>query len=140
MNNAVSVSSCVIHLSVSNSCLCLECKLQRTGTYPIGTVLSRVRSCSVSGTPVNCHDIAVQLCNVEDAGGSSHDEYKFILYLESCKMQRLYVVKLYVNIQIERILITNLYKKQSERFIPLAERKAKLTDQDCSQELIPRLQ
>lgn len=53
MNNAVSVSSYVIHLSVSNSCLCLECKLLRTGTYHTGTMPCRVGSCSESGTPVH---------------------------------------------------------------------------------------
>lgn len=59
MNNAVSVSSYVIQLSVSNSCLCLECKLLRTGTYHIGIMQSRVGTCSMSGTPVHSHSVTV---------------------------------------------------------------------------------
>lgn len=59
MNSAVSVSSYAINLSVSNSCICLECKLLRTGTYHTGTMPSRVGSCSVSGTPMHCRNITV---------------------------------------------------------------------------------
>lgn len=66
MNNAVSVTSYGIHLSVSNSCLCLECKLLRTGTYHTGTMPCRVGSCSASGTPVHSCNITGEFCNAQD--------------------------------------------------------------------------
>lgn len=98
MNNAVSVSSYVIHLSVSNSCLCLECKLLRTGTYHTGTMPCRVGSCSESGTPVHSRNIMEQFRNAQNVRNS------VISHLECCTLQMMYVIKLYVHIRVKRIL------------------------------------